>query len=75
MRDDFSAATKELLAKRVGYRCSNPDCRQPTSGPQEDPSKAINVGVAAHITAASPDGPRFDPSLTPEQRSSTEVGH
>jgi hypothetical protein len=25
--------------------------------------------VAAHITAASPDGPRFDPSLTPEQRS------
>ena len=31
MRDDFSAATKELLARRVGFKCSNPGCRQPTS--------------------------------------------
>jgi hypothetical protein len=74
MRDDFSTATKELLAKRVGYQCSNPECRQPTSGPQDDPTKAINIGVAAHITAASPDGPRFDPSLTPGQRSAPENG-
>lgn len=74
MRDDFSSATKELLAKRVGFRCSNPDCRQPTSGPQEDPTKIINVGVAAHIAAASPHGPRFDPSLTLEQRSSSHNG-
>src|SRR5437899_8109263 len=56
MRDEFSVGTKELLAKRVGYRCSNPECRQPTSGPQEDPAKVVNIGVAAHITAASPDG-------------------
>ena len=28
----------------------------------------MNVGVASHITAASPEGPRYDPSLTPEQR-------
>jgi hypothetical protein len=64
MRDDFPTLIKEMLAKRVGYRCSNPGCRKPTSGPQEDPSKAVNVGVAAHITAASPNGPRYDPSLT-----------
>jgi hypothetical protein len=74
MRDDFSPATKELLAKRVGYRCSNPECRQPTSGPQEDPAGAINVGVAAHITAASPNGPRYDASLTSEQRCSAQNG-
>jgi hypothetical protein len=74
MRDDFSPATKELLAKRVGYRCSNPMCRQPTSGPQEDPMGTINVGVAAHVTAASPDGPRYDASLTPEQRRSAANG-
>jgi hypothetical protein len=55
MRDDFSLTTKELLAKRVGYLCSNPKCQQPTSGPQEDPSKAVNIGVACHITAASPE--------------------
>jgi hypothetical protein len=74
VRDDFSVATKELLAKRVGYRCSNPECRQPTIGPQEDPAGTINVGVAAHITAASPNGPRYDTSLTSEQRCSAQNG-
>jgi hypothetical protein len=74
MRDDFPAEVKELLAKRVGYRCSNPECRQPTSGPQVDPAKTVNVGVASHITAASPDGPRYDPGLTPEQRKSSDNG-
>jgi hypothetical protein len=74
MRDDFSAAVKDLLAKRVGFRCSNPACRQSTAGPQADPAKAVNLGVGAHITAASPGGPRYDPSLTPEQRASAENG-
>jgi hypothetical protein len=69
MRDDFSDKVKEALADRVGNCCSNPDCRAVTSGPQEDPSKAINVGVAAHITAASAGGPRYDPAATPEERS------
>lgn len=32
------------------------------------------TGRAAHITAASPGGPRFDASLTPQQRSSAENG-
>ena len=74
MRDDFPAVTKDLLAKRVGYRCSNPSCRQPTSGPHDDPTKTVNVGVAAHITAASPGGPRYDASLSATQRRSAENG-
>ncbi|RLC61707.1 MAG: hypothetical protein DRI01_08055 [Chloroflexi bacterium] len=74
MRDDFPLSIKELLAKRVAYRCSNQECRKVTSGPQEDPTKVINIGVAAHITAASPGGPRFDPSLTPNERQSVENG-
>ena len=74
MRDDFSSKDKETLAKRGGYRCSNPKCRQPTSGPQKDPSKSINVGVAAHITAASPGGPRYDSSLSPDQRKNISNG-
>lgn len=74
MRDDFSSVVKELLAKRVARRCSNRGCTHPTSGPHEDPAKAINLGVAAHITAASADGARFDPSLTSEQRSSARNG-
>ena len=67
-RDDFPESVKRVLATRVRNECSNPDCRTPTSGPQADPSKALNIGVAAHITAASELGPRYDASLTPEQR-------
>ena len=29
----------------------------------------VNVGVAAHISAAAPGGPRYDSTLSPEQRS------
>ena len=61
MRDDFKADVKDLLAKRVGMRCSNPNCRRPTSGPQDAPEKALNIGVAAHIAAASKGGPRYAP--------------
>jgi hypothetical protein len=74
MRDEFNAATKDLLARRVGFRCSNPACRQPTCGPQANPAGAINIGVAAHISGASANGPRYDPSLTSEQRSSADNG-
>jgi hypothetical protein len=74
VRDDFAAATKLRLAQRVGFRCSNPDCQQPTSGPQADPVGSINIGVAAHITAAAPGGARYDPNLDAEQRRSIEIG-
>lgn len=74
MRDEFSEPVKTRLAKRAGYRCSNPDCRQATSGPSLSTPDAVNMGVAAHITAASPEGPRYDPSLTPQQRKSYENG-
>jgi hypothetical protein len=73
-RDDFPAPIKEMLAKRVRHECSNPNCRQPTSGPQEDALKAINLGVAAHICAAASNGPRYDTAMTPEQRSSIDNG-
>jgi len=68
MRDDFPRAVVETLAKRVGNRCSNPGCRKLTSGPHTEGEKVLNVGVAAHVTAASPGGPRYDSSLTPEER-------
>ena len=74
MRDEFALPTREALAKRVGLRCSNPGCRQLTSGPQEDPTKAINIGVAAHITAASEDGPRYDSTITVDARKSAPNG-
>lgn len=74
MRDDFTEETKRNLAARTNHTCSNPDCRAPTSGPQSISPKAINVGVAGHITAAASGGPRYDPALTPEQRCHQDNG-
>ena len=68
-RDEFSEATKQVLARRVNCRCSRPDCHTATSGPQLDRHKAVNVGVAAHIAAAAPGGPRYDPAMTSDERS------
>jgi hypothetical protein len=74
MRDDFSKQTLDVLAKRVGVRCSNPSCRKLTTGPRIESHHIVNIGVGAHITAASPGGPRFDPGFAPEQRQSPENG-
>jgi hypothetical protein len=74
MRDDFAQSVKEQLAKRVGYRCSNAQCRQQTSGPQSEETGAINIGVACHITAAARQGPRYDHALTSEGRKSASNG-
>lgn len=74
MRDDFTPKTKEILAKRVGFICSNPKCRKHTIGPNSDENKALNIGVAAHITAASVGGPRYDDTLSSSERQSINNG-
>lgn len=56
------------MAKKVAYLCSKPDCRKSTIGSKADGSNFMRVGTAAHITAASKGGPRYDPTLTSEQR-------
>lgn len=72
---DFPRSVKEVLAARVGYRCSNPDCTAPTVGPSTTPGKRKNdVGMAAHIEAASPKGARYNPEMTQSQRRSYENG-
>ncbi len=73
-RDDFPVSIRDQIAKRAGFRCSRPGCTRHTSGPQDDPNKSVNVGVAAHMAAASPGGPRYDSSMSPEQRTSAENG-
>ncbi|CBE69945.1 MAG: HNH endonuclease [Candidatus Methylomirabilis oxygeniifera] len=74
MRDDFTEDVKRAIANRVANRCSNLECRAVTSGPQLDSAKTLNVGVAAHITAASAGGPRYDSSLSSEERSHPNNG-
>ncbi|MBC3933737.1 hypothetical protein H8K47_00060 [Undibacterium sp. CY7W] len=67
-RDNFSSSVIKTIERRVNAKCSNPDCRVPTSGPTVNPDKANNVGIAAHITAAAPGGPRYDGKITAHQR-------
>jgi hypothetical protein len=74
MRDDFTESVKWMLARRVAFRCSRPECRAQTSGPQDDPTKAVNIGVAAHISAASVGGPRYDSAMTSDQRQDISNG-
>jgi hypothetical protein len=73
-RDEFNKPTVEVLAKRVGYLCSNPSCRKHTIGPNNIETKSTLIGQAAHITAASPGGPRYDASLNAKQRKEIDNG-
>ncbi|GJJ02767.1 hypothetical protein RugamoR64_33050 [Duganella rhizosphaerae] len=66
--DNFPPDVIKVLERRVNGKCSNPDCRVPTSGPTADEKKSNNMGVAAHIKAASPGGPRYDKDMGSELR-------
>jgi hypothetical protein len=74
MRDEFTEDVKRNLAARTGNSCSNPECGALTSGPQSNSTKALNVGLAAHITAAAEGGQRYDALLSPEQRRHQDNG-
>ena len=70
-RDNFSKAVIEKLRARVAHRCSNITCRVPTSSPSSTDG-VKSIGEAAHICAASPGGPRYDNSMTVEERKSID---
>lgn len=75
MRDNFSQKIKDILAKRVAWKCSFPGCQRPTVGPGNSNNEdVINLGEASHIFAASPGGPRYDDTMSREQRSSIDNG-
>lgn len=73
-RDEFSKDVRDVLAKRVGTLCSNPQCSTPTYGPGVSPSKSLSKGVSAHITAAAEGGPRYDPNMSSEERKAINNG-
>ena len=73
-REDFSAATRRKLAGRAGNVCSVPTCKLPTQGAALGGDGVVDMGIGAHITAASPRGPRYDASLTSLQRRDASNG-
>ena len=73
-RDDFAQKTVLQIAKRAGWLCSFPTCRAPTIGATQDGTGEINIGTAAHICAAAPGGPRYDETMSDDERSSSSNG-
>lgn len=72
-RDNFSQSVINILFKRAGGKCCR--CHAPTFGPvTNNPNKYRNIGQAAHIAAAAPGGPRFDPHMSTEERTSAANG-
>jgi hypothetical protein len=67
-RDNFNPTVIRKLKDRVAMRCSNPSCRVPTSAATTNVEKVNNIGIAAHICAASKGGPRFNERMTPTER-------
>jgi len=61
---DFSKNTIETIAKRAAYKCTNPDCRVNTIGPNSDPEKSTTIGEAAHIFGARIGSMRYNPIMT-----------
>ena len=71
-RDNFTMATIGNLCKRVGGKCSI--CCVETLGPNSDPYSYTSIGEAAHISAASEHGPRYDADMPIEERKSFRNG-
>ncbi len=73
-RDNFKAKVRTLLAWGVAYRCSSPVCGKLTICANKAGDGKINIGRAAHITAAAANGPRFDKSLSQAERMHQDNG-
>ena len=73
-RHNFSKEIKRSLREHVAGLCSNPSCRVLTTSSQIDGISLCNVGVAAHICAAAPGGPRYRATQTKDERVSYENG-
>jgi hypothetical protein len=73
-RHNFSAQVRRALAIRAAHFCSNPRCLKLTAGPASDGERGLETGHGAHICAAAPGGPRYDPNQTEEERKSVANG-
>jgi len=68
MIPDFSKPTIDTLAKRAAFKCSNPDCRVATVGPNEDVNKSTLIAESAHIYGARPGSKRYLTSMNDAAR-------
>jgi hypothetical protein len=67
-RQQFDEDVARAVAAATNDRCCNPYCKTLTSGPTNDRSKSLNVGVvlpiSGMISGMTPEEYRYDPTLT-----------
>jgi hypothetical protein len=73
-RHDFLSSTVLVLRNRAGNVCSYPGCHVHTHGAASSDGKAVGIGVACHIKAAAPGGPRYDAEQTKDERRHLDNG-
>jgi energy-coupling factor transporter ATP-binding protein EcfA2 len=73
-RAEFSKSVRTVIAERAGYQCSVLNCGRLTLGPSPNGRNVLRTGMAAHIYAAAPGGPRGTGGLSAEERSEPENG-
>lgn len=73
-RDNFLKSTINVLRERVNYFCSNPSCKISTVSAHSSNEKTTTTGIAAHICAASENGPRYDNKMSTMDRISITNG-
>jgi hypothetical protein len=64
----ISTQSRKMLWGRAASRCAFNSCRIELAQISEAAGHAVVIGEEAHIVAQSPDGPRGDSPLTPQQR-------
>ena len=74
IRVDFDDNTKEIIAKRAGFKCSFPGCNKSLVGPGTQNNEFITIGECAHIFSAAPKGPRTDGRLSKDELKRPENG-
>lgn len=74
LRTEFNDSTKDIIARRAGFKCSFPGCNKTLVGPGVENDKYITIGECAHIFSAVPKGPRTDGGLTAAELKRPENG-
>jgi len=73
-RVEFDEKTKEIIARRAGFKCSFPSCNKTLVGPGVNNNESITIGECAHIFSAVPKGPRTDGGLDESELKRPENG-
>lgn len=73
-RIEFKDSTKDIIARRAGFKCSFPGCAMTLVGPGVESHQYITLGECAHIFSAVPNGPRTHGGLSDEELERPENG-